>query len=126
MKIAALIARVLLGLMFLVFGLNMFHTFLHMPMPTGPAGEFMGILFGTHYIYAVAALEVVGGILLLSGYYLPLGLTLLGPVIVNILLYHITMQPAGIMPGLVATVLWFIVFAWVRSAFRGVLAPRTL
>ena len=82
MRIVALIARILLGLMFVVFGLNGFLHFIPMgPMPTGVAGQFAGALFVSHYMYVVAALQVIGGALVLSGFYVPLGLTLLGPVI---------------------------------------------
>jgi putative oxidoreductase len=88
MKIAVLVARILLGLTFLVFGLNGFLDFLHMPMPPGPAGQYMGVLFVSHYLHAVFLVEVIGGVLLLSGQFIPLGLVLLGPVIFNILLFH--------------------------------------
>jgi putative oxidoreductase len=124
MKIADLIARILLGLMFLVFGLNGFHDFLHMPMPTGLAGQYMGALFVSHYLLFVFVVEVIGGLLLLSGQYVPLALVLLGPVIVNILLFHSTMAPAGLPPALLATVLWFIVFAAHRQAFAGIFTQR--
>src|SRR5881628_1787962 len=97
MKIATIISRVLLGLMFVTFGLNMFLKFIPMPPPPeGPAREFMMALFMSHYVYAVGALQVAGGVILLSGRFVPLGLTLLGPVIVNILLFHVLMAPAGL------------------------------
>ena len=67
MKIAVLVARILLGLTFLVFGLNGFLNFLHMPMPPGPAGQYMGVLFMSHYLHVVFVVEVIGGVLLLSG-----------------------------------------------------------
>ena len=124
MKIAVLVARVLLGLMFLVFGLNGFLNFLHMPMPPGPAGQYMGVLFLSHYLHAVFLVEVIGGVLLLSGQFIPLGLVLLGPVIVNILLFHTFRFPAGFPPALLATVLWFVVFFGVRRAFAGIFAQR--
>ena len=66
MKIAALIARILLGLIFLIFGLNKFHTFIQAPMPTGLAGQFVGALFVSHYLLVIASIEVVTSILLLS------------------------------------------------------------
>jgi putative oxidoreductase len=86
MKIASVIARVLLGLVFVVFGLNGFLHFIPMPPMQGQAGQFVGAMFNTGYIYVIAALQVIGGILLLLPGYVPLGLLLLGPVIVNILL----------------------------------------
>ena len=100
MKIAVLIARILLGLMFLVFGLNGFLNFLHMPMPPGPAGQYMGVLFMSHYLHVVFVLEIVGGALLLSGQFIPLALVLLGPVFFNILLFHAFLFPAGFPPAL--------------------------
>ena len=124
MKIAALIARILLGLMFVVFGLNGFLNFLHMPMPTGLAGQYMGALYMSHYLMFVFLVELVGGILLLAGQFVPLALVLLGPVIVNILLFHTTMAPSGLPPALLATVLWLILFVAHRPAFAGIFAQR--
>jgi putative oxidoreductase len=124
MKIAVLVARILLGLMFLVFGLNGFLNFLHMPMPPGPAGQYMGVLFLSHYLHVVFLLEVIGGVLLLSGQFIPLGLVLLGPVLFNVLLFHAFLFPAGFPPALFATLLWFIVFYGVRQAFTGIFTQK--
>ena len=125
MRIVTLIARLLLGLAFVVFGLNGFLNFLNMgPPPTGLAGQFMGALFQSHYYWVVAALQVAGGALLLLNRYVPLGLVLLGPVIVNILLYHIFLNPAGAGLAIVVTVLWFIVFYAHRQYFSGIFAQR--
>jgi putative oxidoreductase len=124
MKIAVLVARILLGLVFLVFGLNGFLNFLHAPIPPGPAGQFVTLLGPTIYMQFVSLVQVVGGLLLLSGQFIPLALILLGPVIVNILLFHISLQPAGLPPGLLAAVLWFVIFFGVRRAFAGVFAQK--
>jgi putative oxidoreductase len=124
MKIAALIARVLLGLLFLVFGLNGFFQFLHMPPPTGLAAQYFGVLFVSHYLVLVFLLQVAGGALLLANRYVPLALILLGPVLVNILMFHSLMAPEGLPMALAATVLWLIVFAGVRKAFAGVFAQK--
>src|SRR3979490_2162284 len=97
MKIVVLIARLLLGLVFVVFGLNGFLNFLSMgPMPTGLAGQFVGALVVSHYFWVVAALQIIGGALLLVNRFVPLGLVVLGPVIVNIILYHVVLHPTGI------------------------------
>ena len=89
MKIVALIARILIGLLFLIFGLNGFLQFIPMKtFPTGLAGEFLTVLIQSHYVLFVSALQIAGGALLLVNRYVPLGLTLLGPVIVNIILYR--------------------------------------
>ena len=125
MKIVSLIARLLLGLMFLVFGLNGFLNFLSMgPMPSGLAGQFIGALVLSHYFWVVAALQIAGGALLLVNRFVPLGLVLLGPVIVNIILYHVLLNPAGIAPAIVAVILWLIVFYAHRQYFSGIFAQR--
>src|SRR5262245_15488688 len=126
MKIVALIARILLGLGFAVFGLNGFLNFLGGgSMPTGPAGQFVGALVESHYYWAIAATPILGGALLLVNRFVPLGLVLLGSVIVNILLFHIFMDPAGIGPGIVVAILWFIVFYSKRQYFSGIFTQRT-
>ena len=124
MKIAVLVARVLLGLLFLVFGLNGFFQFLHMPPPTGLAAQYFTVLFVSHYLVLVFLLQVVGGVLLLANRYVPLALILLGPVLVNIVMFHSLMAPEGLPMALFATVLWLIVFAGVRKAFAGVFAAQ--
>ena len=124
MKIVTLAARILLGLMFLVFGLNGFLHFIHQPPPTGLALQYFMVLSASHIMVVVFLLQVIGGALLLVNRFVPLALVLLGPVIVNILLFHITMEPAGLPPGLVALVLWLIVFYSVRSVFAGIFAMQ--
>ncbi len=124
MKITALIARILLGLLFVFFGLNIFFHFLPQPPMSGVPGQFAGALYVSHHILFVGALQVIGGALLLAGRYVPLGLTLLGPVIVNILLFHALMAPSGLPMALVTVVLWFIVFWSVRRAFAGIFAAK--
>jgi uncharacterized membrane protein YphA (DoxX/SURF4 family) len=126
MKIAILVARILLGLIFLVFGLNGFLNFLSMgPMPTGLAGQFVGALFLSHYLWVVAALQIAGGALLLVNRFVPLALVLLGPVIVNIICYHVFLNPSGAVPAVVVTVLWLIVFYGKRQYFSGIFVQRT-
>jgi len=126
MRILTLIARLLLGLIFIVFGLNAFLHFLNMgSMPTGLALQFIGALVQSHYMWVVAALQIIGGVLLLVNRFVPLALVLLGPVIVNILLYHILLWPVGVVLALVVTILWFIVFYGVRGYFSGIFAQRT-
>jgi uncharacterized membrane protein YphA (DoxX/SURF4 family) len=127
MKILTLIARLLLGLVFVVLGLNGFLNFLSMgPMPTGLAGQFVGALFLSHYFWVVSALQIAGGALLLVNRFVPLGLVLLGPVIVNILLYHLFLNPTGIALAIVVTILWLIVFYARRQYFSGIFVQRTL
>ena len=120
MKIAILIARILLGLMFFVFGLNsILGNFMHLPMPTGDAGTFMTVLYSTRYMTFVALLQVIGGLLLLVGRYVPLGLVLLAPIIVNILLFHFLIDKGGAAPGIICLLLEiFLIWAY-RLSFRG-------
>src|SRR3954463_153734 len=100
MKIAATIVRILLGLAFIFFGvmayLLAFHVMPSPEMPAGLASDFNRALFESHYFLGIAAVEIIGGILLLiSGRIAPLGLLMIGPVIVNIAFYHIFLQPQG-------------------------------
>jgi hypothetical protein len=125
MKIAALIARILLGLVFLVFGMNGFLNFIPMgPMPSGLAGQFAGALFQSHYVYIVSALQVVGGALLLVNRYVPLAMVLLGPVIVNIFLFHLLMERTGLPLAIVLVILWLILFVRYRQSFSGIFVQR--
>jgi putative oxidoreductase len=119
MKIVALIARILLSLVFIVFGLNGFFHFIPGGPPPGLAGEFLNAMIQSHYVLVVAFLQVAGGALLLIGRYVPLGLTLLGPVIVNILLFHIFLFPQGLVIAVIVTILWLLVFAHYRQNFAG-------
>ena len=124
MKITSVIARFLLGLIFLVFGLNGFLHFIPMPPPTGVAGQFFGALYVSNYLVVILLLQIVGAILLLLNRYVPLALTLLAPIIVNVLLVHLLMAPSGLPLALVVTVLWVLVFLNVRTAFSGLLQQR--
>jgi putative oxidoreductase len=124
MRVAGLIARILLGLIFLVFGANGFLNFMHMPMPTGAAGQFVGITYQTHFIHVVWFLQVIGGLLLLAGQFVPLALTILAPIIFNIVLFHSLMEPSGLPLAFLVVVLWLIAAYAVRSAFAGLLAQK--
>ena len=119
MKIATLLVRILLGLVFVVFGSNLIHPFLPMPPMHGPAGDFLGAMGGTGYLKVVGALQVAGGAILLLGRYVPLGLTLLGPVIVNILCFHIFLAPSGLPLALIVTALALFLLWRYRAAFAG-------
>ncbi len=125
MKTAVLIARILLGLMFTVFGLNGFLNFIKQPPPTNPwAIHFFTGVAMSHYAYMFFAFQLIAGLLLLSGYFVPLALVVLAAELANILTYHITMDPGSIAPGLLALVLWIVVFAGYRNSFNGILAAK--
>ncbi len=124
MKIASIIARYLLGLMFTVFGLNGFLNFIHQPPPTNPlALQFIGAIIASHFAAFFFAVQLAGGLLLLSGFFIPLALTLLAAELYNILAFHITLAP-GVAPALVACVLWLLVFLQYRESFQGILRAK--
>jgi putative oxidoreductase len=124
MKIATLIAQILLGLMFLVAGLNAFFNFLTGPMPTGLAGEFVDALVKSHYFLVVGAVQAIGGAMLIVNRYVPLALTLLGPVIVNILMFHLTLNHTGLVGALVVAILWCFIAYRYRQNFAGLFAQK--
>ncbi len=126
MKIVAIIARILLGLTFFVFGLNGFLNFMHAPLPPGPAGTFLGTLVTSHFVYFVSGVQVIAGALLLVNRFVPLALALLAPVLYNILVFHITMQPSGLPPGLFASILWLILVWRLRAYFATLLTQKAV
>jgi putative oxidoreductase len=121
MKYVIITVRILLGLVFAVFGSNAFLHFIPMPPMEGDAGAFIGALVNSGFIYAIAVLQVLGGLLLLiSGRFVPLGLTLLGPVIVNIMLYHIFLDTSGLpLAGCISLFAFFPLWAY-RSKFPAI------
>ena len=124
MKIATIIARVLLGLVFVVFGSNIFLHFIPMPPPQPTlAGDFTKALFLSHYLHVVAVFQIVGGLLLLVGRFVPLGLALLTPVIVNIDLVHLLLEPSGLPMAIVISIMLVFLIWQYRDAFKGILRP---
>jgi len=121
MKIVSTIARYLLGLTFLTFGLNGFLNFIPMPPPTGTTAQFFGAIFVSHLYVVLFVLQIAPALLLLVNRYVPLALTILAPIIFNILCIHIFMAPVGLPLAVVVTVLWFLTTWSVRSAFSGIL-----
>jgi putative oxidoreductase len=124
MKTTSTIARYLLGFVFLVFGLNGFLHFIPSPLPPGVAGQFLGALFISHYLIPIFLLQLIPALLLLAGRYVPLALTLLAPVIVNIFFFHALMQPNGLPLAFVVIILWILTYLSVRSAFAGIFQQR--
>jgi putative oxidoreductase len=125
MKITSIVARYLLGLMFTVFGLNGFLNFIHQPPPTNPlALQFLVAVSESHFAAFFFAIQLLGGLLLLSGYFVPLALTMLAGELYNILAFHLTMAPASIPPALVACVLWVLVFLQHRESFKGIFSAK--
>ena len=124
MKIASVIARYLAGVIFFVMGLNGFLHFIPLPPPGGIAGQFMGALYVSRYLWVIFAFQVVGGLLLLVNRYVPLAVALLAPVLVNILTFHLLMAPAGLPMALFVAILWAAIFVQVRPAFSGLFQSR--
>ena len=124
MKILTIIARVLLGLTFVVFGSNAFLHFLPMPpLPEGVAGLYLKAFLESGYVYVIGGMQLIAGLLLLVGRFVPLSLTILAAIIFNIWAFHILMAPEGFPPALVVTVLEaFLVWRY-RDAFAGLLRP---
>jgi uncharacterized membrane protein YphA (DoxX/SURF4 family) len=125
MRIASIIARYLLGLIFLVFGLNGFLHFIPMPPPKGLAAQqFGGAIFASHYWVVVFGLQVLGGVLLLVNRFVPLALVLLGPVIVNIFFFHALMAPEGLPLAIVVVLLWSILAVRYKQYLAGIFVQR--
>ena len=124
MKIATIIVRILLGLMFVVFGSNFFFNFIPAPPPPpGLAGDYFKVFAASGYIYVVGAIQLLSGLLLLIGRFVPLALTILAAMIFNILVFHILMDPKGLPMAIVVTVLeLFLVWSY-RDRFVGILRP---
>jgi len=120
MKIPILISRILLGLVFFASGLaGILHLMSSKGMPAGDAADFTNLLMSHGYMNFVDLLMLIAGLLLLVGRFVPLALVILGPILVNILLFHVTFMPKGIIPGAVCTVLEvFLIWAY-RLSFRG-------
>src|SRR5256885_16069794 len=124
MKIATIIVRVLLGLIFVFFGSNAFLHFLPMPpLPEGLAGLYLKAFLDSGYVYIIGGMQVIAGLLLLMGSFVPLGLTVLAAIVFNIWAFHILMAPEGFPPALVVTVLELFLLWQYRSAFAPLLKP---
>jgi putative oxidoreductase len=124
MKILTMVARILLGLMFVVFGLNVFLRFIpSQPMPS-EAQSLMGLMMAHGWFSFYAFVEMVGGAFVLFGRYVAIGLILLGAMIVNILLFHLTLAPSSIGPGVFAAILEAILLYEYRDSFKGILSAK--
>jgi uncharacterized membrane protein YphA (DoxX/SURF4 family) len=125
MRIASIVARYLLGLIFLVFGLNGFLHFIPMPPPKGAlAAQFGGAIFASHYWVVVFGVQVLGGILLLVNRFVVLALVLLGPVIVNIFFFHALMAPEGLPLAIIVVVLWVILAVRYKQHLAGIFVQQ--
>jgi len=125
LKIVSLIARILLGALFVFAGSNhLFNFFGKQPLPPGPAGQFIGGIIGIGYMNFIAVMEVLGGLLVLVNQFVPFGLTILGPLIVNILVLNILIAPKAVPVGILMVVFW-VLGAWpFRSLFFPILQRK--
>jgi putative oxidoreductase len=123
MKIATIIVRILLGLTFVVFGSNFFLNFIPMPPPPpGLAGDYFKVFAASGYMYVVGALQLLSGLLLLIGRFVPLALTILAAMIFNIWTFHILMDPKGLFPMAIIAVVLELFLVWsYRDRFAGIL-----
>ncbi len=120
-------ARILLGLMFVVFGFNGFVPFVPFP-PAIPqnAMAFFGVMVQSHFSYFVFGVQLLSGLLLLVNRFVPLAIVALAAVIANVIAFHVTMWPASLVPmPLVATILWFVVAWSVRENLSPLLSAKT-
>lgn len=124
MKKVSTVSRYLLGSLFFVFGLNGFLHFIPTPPPQGLGGQFMGALFMSGELYAIMALQLIAGALLLTNRFVPLALALLAPIVANIVLFHVFMDLSGLPVAVVTTALWFFALLGVRQSFAGLLLAR--
>lgn len=119
-KKVGVVARLILGLIFFVFGLNFFLNFIPMPPPSEASQKLMGALFGIGYLFPlVKTLEVVCGLLLISGFFVPLALLILAPIVVNIACIHFLIDTSGAPMAALLLVLG-LVTAW---SYRSTFAP---
>lgn len=124
MKTSVLVLRILLGLLFCLSGVFGFIPFTPPPQP-GLAGAFQDVFFKSHYVQFVDGIDLIAGLCLVFNRYAPLALVALAAIIYNVLVFHITMQIGGIVPGLIALAIWFVVAYSVRSHFAPLLAAKT-
>ena len=124
MKIVVVVVRVLLGLPFLIFGLNALHPFMPMPPMSGDSGTFMTIMMHHGWVPFLGVLYITAGILLLAGRYVPVALVILGPILVVILLYHVTLDPKELaVPIVLALLEVFLIYVY-WPAFRGIFTHK--
>jgi len=119
MKKAILVARVLFGLLFLVFGLNGFFQFIPTPAPSAEGGAFLGALAVTGYMFPIIkVVEILSGLALLTNRLAPFALVLIAPILVNIVLYHACLDPAGLGLPIVLLILHVFITYGYRAYFK--------
>jgi hypothetical protein len=126
MKIVALIARILLGALFVFAGANHLFNFIKMPPPPGQAGVFVTVLVASGFMYMVGFLQAAAGLCLIAKRYVLLSMVVLGAIILNIDAINvlIVQQPINFGIPAFATLLWALVFWEQRALFKQILTPK--
>lgn len=117
-----MVARILLGLIFVIFGLNKLFGFLEMPPPEGGAGAFMGALIASGYFFPfLGIVEAICGVLLLINKYTRLATIVLLPITINIVIFHLALAPAGGAPGYLTLILNVVLVMAYKEDYEGLL-----
>lgn len=124
MRLAVTVVRFLLGAMLFVFGLNGFLNVIPQPPPPADGGAFLGALMGAGVLPVVKVFETLIGALLLAGRFVPLALVMLVPIAVNIVLYHVTFDPAGGVPAYALAAMNGLLLWAYRGPLLPLLTPR--
>jgi putative oxidoreductase len=126
MKLLVFAARIMLGLLFMVFGMNhvMNNGLLHLPMMTGDGGAMMGMMFVHKWLVVYGAIEVAAGMMLFLGRFVPLALTLLAGIILNITLFHVTLALPGLKMAIFLILGELILVYAYRNSFSGIFAGK--
>ena len=124
MKILVLGSRILLGMLFTAIGLNHLVKFTHMAVPPGDPATLLGLMVAHHWFVFYGLIEEAGGLMLLSGWFVPLGLTLLAGMGANILLFHITLERSGLPAMLFFGLLELLLVYAYRASFAGIFAAK--
>jgi hypothetical protein len=124
MKRLPLILKILLGLVYVVFGLNYFLHFIPVPPMSGLSAQVMGVLAGSGWMTIVKVLEIALGAMLLANFYAPLALVLLAPITVNIVVFHALIHPEGLPMGIVLLIIHVILLFLHKSYYQGMLRAK--
>ncbi|HVN94159.1 MAG TPA: hypothetical protein VMT38_10705 [Terracidiphilus sp.] len=127
MKVLFSISRLLLGAVMVFAGANHVFKFIpQSPMPAGVAGQLLEGMIGSGYMSFIGACEIIGGLLLLVNRFVPLALTLLAAIIVNIIVVDILVMPKALLVAAFLTILWILTASRVRTAFLALLRQRVV
>ncbi len=127
MKVARTILRLLFGAAWLFFGLNGFFQWMPPPkdpLPAPAAALFQGLVGSGYMMHFISGTQVFAGVLLVSGLFVPLALTVLAPMLLNIVAFHVYANRDGLHIALAFTAIELVLVFLYRKAFTGVLSPR--